>query len=151
MRVFAILLFTLVMTGCGTNKGLVNLEQFDTNSKTIVILEDEGTRDSVLPVITSWFEENGYSSTVVQSLQNVNPDDYIFSYKAKWSWDMASYMRTVEMHVKSNGETLGTLYFDAVNYGGMGKFGSAEERLRILLDVLFGKISREQGDLMLGN
>jgi hypothetical protein len=33
----------------------------------------------------------------------------------------------------------------------MGKFGSAEERLRILLDVLFGKISREQGDLMLGN
>lgn len=146
-----LIILALVMTGCATDKGVTNLQQFNQNPETILILKDPPTRESVLPILTQWFSENGYSPTVVESLSEVNPDDFIFSYRAWWSWDLAIYMSKVELHVKSKGETLGAIYFDALQYGTWGKFGDGEQRLRILLDALFGKITREEADKILGD
>jgi hypothetical protein len=140
----------LVITGCATNKGVTYIEQFNRGSKAIIILKDPPTRESVLPVLVKWFSDNGFSATVVESLSEVNPGDLIFSYRAWWGWDLALYMRRVEMHIKSKGETLGSINFDALQYGTWGKFGDGEQRLRILLDALFGKITREEADKLLG-
>ena len=127
------------------------LKPFETTQKSkVIILRDVATRESVLPVLTKWFSDNGYSPTVINSLAEANPDNFILSYKALWSWDLATYMRNVELRVKQKGETLGTLNFDALQYGGFGKFGNAEERLKVLLDALFGKISRDKADALLG-
>ena len=140
---------TLILTGCGSNKGLVQLEQVEMDSKEILILKDVPTRETVLPVLTEWFYENGFSAEVIHSLDDVNPEDYVFTYRAWWGWDLATYMSKVRMKVESNGETLGHLYFDALQYGGFGKFGDAEYRLKVLLDALFGKITREEADALL--
>ena len=117
----------------------------------VVILQDKSTRESVLPVLEKWFYDNGYHSTVVSSLSEVGPDDYILSYRAWWSWDLATYMRKVEMNVKNKGQTLGNINFDALQYGGFGKFGDAEQRLNILLDAMFGKITVEEANKRLGD
>ncbi len=104
-----------------------------------------------MPVLEKWFDDNGYSSTVISSLSDANPDDYILLYKAWWGgWDLATYMRKVEMSLKMKGETLGEINFDALQYGGFGKFGDAEQRLIILLDALFGKITPEEANRLLG-
>lgn len=150
MNKFLPIIALLLLSGCVTNKGLIKLQQASIESKKIIILKDHPTRESVLPVLENWFYENGYSAKVVQSLGEVNPEDYVFSYRAKWSWDMATYMRDVEMKLKVKGETLGDLKFDSLQYGGFGKFGDAETRLKIMLDVLFGKITREEADKQLG-
>ena len=55
------------------------------------------------------------------------------------------------MSLKAKGETLGDLNFDALQYGGFGKFGNAEQRLIILLDALFGKITYEKANALLGD
>jgi len=140
-----------MVTGCVSNKGITDLSKAEIKNETpVVILKDEDTRESVLPVIEKWFKDNGYSPTVILSLQEAKPEDYIFSYKAWWGWDLATYMKKVDMRIKAKGETLGRLNFDALQYGGFGKFGSAEQRLRILLDALFGKISIEKANKLLG-
>ena len=152
MKKFLIILLTVAMTGCVavSNKGVTQLQQFKEDSKTVAILEDEPTRNGVLGVITKWFSDNGFNSSVIQSASEVKPDDYVFSYRAHFGWDLAIYMRTAALKVKSKGKTLGALNFDALQYGGFGKFGDTEKRLRILLDVLFGKITREEADKLLG-
>jgi hypothetical protein len=151
-KILSTLALAFVLTGCATDKGLTTLKPVEAIDKSqIVILNDGPTRESVLPVLTKWFTDNGYSSTVIHSLQQANPDNYVLSYRAWWSWDMATYMRKVEMSVNKQGESLGKLEFDALQYGGFGKFGNAEQRLIIMLDALFGKISLEEANKRLGD
>ena len=150
MKFYLIILFALVATGSASNKGVVKLEQFNVDSKEIVIMKDEPTREGVLPILVQWLHDNGFSAKVAQSYSEVDPSKYIFSYRAWWGWDIAIYMRRVEMRVRLKDETLGAIDFDSLKYGGFGKFGNSEARLRILLDVLFGKITREEADKRLG-
>lgn len=152
MKKYTLLILLLMVTGCVSNKGVTTLDPVNLEKSTqIFILKDAATRESVLPVLEKWFQNNGYSATVIESLKEAQPDNYVLSYSARWGWDMATYMRAVEMRVNSNGESLGHLDFDALQYGGFGKFGSAETRLNILLDALFGKITLEQANQLLGD
>ncbi|MBF0265896.1 MAG: hypothetical protein HQL46_11555 [Gammaproteobacteria bacterium] len=150
INLFLILTYMVLITGCATNKGVVGLNQVSDIPQSIIILKDIPTRESVIPVFKEWFKDNGYNSRIVETLDETNPDDYVFSYRANWGWDLALYMRNVEMKLRRKGVTLGSVNFDALQYGGFGKFGSGKERLKILLDVLFGKISREQANNLLG-
>jgi len=150
MKKLLILLFVLSMAGCASDKGLLELKQLNSVPQKVVILEDKRTKHGVLDTLVKWFSENKYSATVVGSLSEVKPEDYVLSYRAWWGWDLATYMRRANMEVKLKEETLGKLKFDALQYGGFGKFGDTEGRLKILLDVLFGKITREEADKRLG-
>ena len=151
MKTFLTIVCVLGIGACSSNQGLVEYKKFDRETKAILILKDEATREGVLPIIVAWFKENNFNATVINALNEINPDDYIFTYRAWWGWDLKTYMRKVEMAVKSKGETLGRLQFDALQYGGFGKFGDTEKRLRILLDVLFGKITVEEANKLLGD
>lgn len=142
-----------IVTGCASNKGVTSLKQvepinFDSNK--LVILKDEPTRRIVLDVLTEWFYDNNINTTVIESRDDAKINNYVLSYRAWWGWDMATYMRKAEIKLKLNENTLGSLTFDALQYGGFGKFGDTRERLRILLDVLFGKIDRDQANVLLG-
>ena len=161
MKLITALMIALFISGCASNKGLVSLDQISEselklNEKEdgraeILILRDEPTRETVLPVIASWFSENNYTISVVDSAEEATVKDKLFRYRAWWSWDMALYMRRVEMSLESAGKVLGSLEFDAVQYGAFGKFGNAEQRLRILLDALFGKATEDQANQILGD
>lgn len=150
MKRIIILIFVSSIAGCGTDKGLLELKQLDSVPEKVVILKDPPTKVAVLPVMIEWFSENNASATVVDSMNETKPEDYVLSYRAWWGWDLSTYMRRAEMKVESNKQTLGKLKFDALQYGGFGKFGDTEGRLKILLDVLFGKITRVEADKRLG-
>lgn len=83
MKLLPILLLLTIITGCASNKGITELQQFKIGDEfKVVILKDEPTRESVLPVLEKWFSDNGYSSSVIFSLKEAKPDDYILSYRA---------------------------------------------------------------------
>ena len=160
MKKFSLIVMVLILSGCATNKGLVKFEQFniknleinqvESRSKKILILRDKPTRAGVLAVLINWCNENDIEVAVVELMSDARPEDYVLTYRASWGWDIGVYMRKVDMSVISNDKTLGTLRFDALQYGAFGKFGSGEKRLKILLDALFGKISREKANKLLG-
>lgn len=139
------------ISGCVTYKGITDISAVDLGEgHQVLILKNEDAKKGVLPVLENWFQENGYSTDVITSLDEAKPENYVLRYSAKWNWDLAIYMRAVEMQLSSKGETLGNIEFDARQYGGHGKFGSAEKRLNILLDALFGKITVDEANKLLG-
>jgi len=161
MKIISALIIALLMTGCATNKGLVSFDKVDENALRlhqvdkgpieIAILRDGPTRETVLPILISWFNENNYKVSVIEAMSDAATEDNVFKYRAWWSWDMALYMRKAEMSLVSDGKISGSLQFDALKYGAFGKFGNGEQRLKILLDALFGKIAKEEANQMLGD
>lgn len=141
---------TFVFAGCATNKGVVELTKVDEAVKKITVVKNAETRESVLPVLTNWLEENNVEYNVVNSSSDTATGETVLTYQASWSWDMALYMRSAEFKVAKNEIPVGIARFDALQYGGFGKFGDAESRIKILMDVLFGKISRDEADKRLG-
>jgi hypothetical protein len=150
MKKALVLLCILGISACASDKGLLELKQMDSVPEKVVILKDQPTRELVLPILVEWFAENNHDATVVESINEIKPNDYVLSYRAWWGWDLSTYMRKANMKVKLDNETLAKLRFSALEYGGFGKFGDTEKRLKILLDVLFGKITREEADKRLG-
>ena len=63
---------------------------------------------------------------------------------------MATYMRFVNLDVTDNkGNKVAELDFDSVQYGGFDKFGNAEERLNLIMEVFFQKISIQDAERQL--
>ena len=148
-RCIVFIISILFVAGCGSNRGLTELVQVKIDNHPIIVVKDSATRDGVLREIEKWFFENGYDATVVDSLTQVKHENFVMTYNARWGWDIATYMRLVEMKIFKDQTVVGSLKFDSVEYGGIDKFGDAETRLKILLDVLFGKITREQAEKLL--
>jgi len=145
-RILLIVASLFIFTACGSNKGIINLMQVELNKSPIFVVNHSATRAGVLREIEKWFSENGYDAKVVESQTQVNPENFVMTYSARWGWDIGTYMRLVEMRVMKNSDVVGSLSFDSVEYGGIDKFGDAETRLKILLDVLFGKLTREEAE-----
>lgn len=144
------LIASVWLGGCATNKGVVDLNQVNDPITKITIIRDSETRESVLPVLEKWFTDNSIKFSVVNSINETKKEDKVLTYRAWWSWDMALYMRKADLKVLSEGEPVGIVRFDALQYGGFGKFGDAETRLTTLMDVLFSKITREEANIRLG-
>ena len=63
-----------------------------------------------------------------------------------------AYMRFVNLDVTDNkGSMVAELDFDSVNYGGYDKFGNAEERLNLIMEVFFQKITVQDAERQLEN
>jgi len=145
-----ILVLPLFFTSaCASNKGIVELQRVTTDVGHISLIRDEPTRAEVLEVIAAWLAENGYDYSVLEPGQK--PSGTALNYRAWWGWDVGIYMKRVNMQVARNGTSLGKIKFDALQYGGFGKFGSSVERLRTLLDALFAKIDRDTANELLGD
>lgn len=140
----------ILISACTSNKGVTELTQLQTPVKKVTIVRDADTRASVLPVLEQWFYDNSIKYDVVNSHQETEKNSNILTYKAWWSWDIATYMRKADLQLSNEGIPLSIVKFDALQYGGFGKFGNAEERLKILMDVMFAKISEEEANKKLG-
>ncbi|BAJ01767.1 Sbal_3080 family lipoprotein [Shewanella violacea] len=148
-KIVILLTAFLALTGCSSN-GISNLKQMDANfDKQIVMIDDSKQTASVRSIVTNWIKDHGYdvadttASTPVQLADN----QVLFKFNANWWWDMATYMRYVNLEVTDNkGTSIAKLDFDSVQYGGIDKFGNAEERLNIIMEVFFKQISIKEAE-----
>ena len=142
----------LAATGCSSN-GLTKLKQMDSNfEKEIVMTNDSKQTAEVRSIVTNWMVDNGYNVSKVTASPSAQLDDdqVMFELNANWWWDMATYMRYVNLDVTdSKGSKVAELDFDSVMYGGFDKFGNAEERLHLIMEVFFQKISVQDAERQL--
>lgn len=62
-------------------------------------------------------------------------------YTANWQWDMAMYVTYVELRIYDTQGLAGQAIYDARRGGGrLDKFGRTAEKLRPLIDQLFGSV-----------
>ncbi|WP_426357664.1 Sbal_3080 family lipoprotein [Pseudocolwellia sp. HL-MZ19] len=141
------LILVLTLSGCSGN-GMSNVKQLKANdfkqAKTqIVMIEDDKQRKSVKNVLSDWMISNGYdvADYEVRVIEKLKDGQVLFKYNANWWWDVASYMRYANLElIDKNGSVLASVDFDSVKYGGMDKFGDAERRLKILMEVLMNEM-----------
>lgn len=152
MRKIILGLVLIAVTGCSSN-GLTTLKQMDTNfEKEIVMTNDPEQTSQVRSIVTNWMVDNGYNVSKETLSPNAKLDDnqVMFEFNANWWWDMATYMRYVNLDVTdSKGSKVAELDFDSVRYGGFDKFGNAEERLNLIMEVFFQKISIQDAERQL--
>ncbi len=120
--------------------------------KEIVMTNDPKQTAKVRSIVTNWMVDNGYNVSKETASPNaaLNDNQVMFEFNANWWWDMATYMRYVNLDVTdSKGEKVAELDFDSVRYGGMDKFGNAEERLNLIMAVFFQKISVQDAERQL--
>ena len=142
---------TLVLGGCASNRGITEIRQVDAGIKRVMIVRDAPTRETVLPVLEQWFSDNGFEYRVAESPSEADASEATFTYRAWWGWDLAMYMKEVHLTVSKAESMIGLVKFDALQYGGFGKFGNGEDRLGTIMDVLFGKITEEEANSRLGS
>ncbi|WP_110457096.1 Sbal_3080 family lipoprotein [Shewanella algidipiscicola] len=152
MRKIIFGLVLIAVTGCSSN-GLTTLKPMDPNfEKEIVMTNDPDQTAKVRSIVTNWMVDNGYNVSKKTASPNaqLGDDQVMFEFNANWWWDMATYMRYVNLDVTDNkGNKVAELDFDSVRYGGMDKFGDAEERLNLIMEVFFQKISVQDAERQL--
>ncbi|MCE9678510.1 Sbal_3080 family lipoprotein [Shewanella sp. AS1] len=149
-RKISLILTALLLTGCANN-AIVELQKADSNSlknKTIEIIDDGRTKNSIKYVITSKLNDYGFQYQVVDiSVANAkDTDNPKLTYSANWWWDVASYMRYLNIEIKDQDKTIALVKIDTVKCGGYDKFGSAQERTEISLELLLSDLSKEEAN-----
>ncbi|PJC87511.1 hypothetical protein CSW98_04790 [Vibrio sp. HA2012] len=147
---YTTMLTTLLLAGCANN-AIVELQKLDTKSvenKQILIIDDGQTKDSIKQIITAKLDEYGFQYQVLDISQSndKNSETPKLTYSASWWWDMASYMRYLNITIKDNGQTIALVKIDTVMCGGLDKFGSAKRRTELTLDVLLSDLSKEEAN-----
>lgn len=144
---------TLLLSGCANN-AIIELQKLESNSisnKEILIIDDGKTKDSIKKTITSKLDSYGFKYQVVDITQtNSNSmDKPKLTYSASWWWDMATYMRYLNIEIKDNNKTVALVKIDTVMCGGFDKFGSAQRRTEITLDLLLSDLSKDEANKLI--
>ncbi|KWT99091.1 hypothetical protein APQ14_19040 [Vibrio toranzoniae] len=146
-----VLIFSiLLMSGCANN-AILELQQLDSTkieNKSIQIIDDGRTKESIKHIIAGKLDEYGFQYEVVDISQSNSSttDNPKLTYSANWWWDMASYMRFLNVEIKDNKQTVALVKIDTVKCGGFDKFGSAQRRTEITLDLLLSNLTKEEAN-----
>ncbi|NAZ98081.1 Sbal_3080 family lipoprotein [Vibrio toranzoniae] len=145
-----LILSILLMSGCANN-AILELQQLDSTkieNKSIQIIDDGRTKESIKHIIAGKLDEYGFQYEVVDISQSNSSttDNPKLTYSANWWWDMASYMRFLNVEIKDNKKTVALVKIDTVKCGGFDKFGSAQRRTEITLDLLLNNLTKEEAN-----
>ncbi|NAZ45150.1 hypothetical protein GL178_02645 [Vibrio toranzoniae] len=146
-----VLIFSiLLMSGCANN-AILELQQLDSTkieNKSIQVIDDGRTKESIKHIIAGKLDEYGFQYEVVDISQSNSSttDNPKLTYSANWWWDMASYMRFLNVEIKDNKQTVALVKIDTVKCGGFDKFGSAQRRTEITLDLLLNNLTKEEAN-----
>jgi len=145
-KLIFIVLTLITLSGC-TAIRVENVTPIELKEQiTIVVMKDGPTRDSVLPVVVNKLKSMNYVVNVVDDGSKVATSDYLLNYRAWWSWDLAMYMSKADMTIKQNNAILGQVQYRGKGGLNMAKWGDAEERLGIMIDVMLNKIDVKEAN-----
>ena len=113
----------------------------------IVIIEDEATRSGFLDAIKEWLRKNNYKYIVKAGNSNNELEKITIEYVGHWKWDLAIYLSKAKIEAFHNGQRVGEVNYNAPNSLNTNKFGNGAERIKYMLEVLFGKMSAHEATL----
>lgn len=140
---FSFILSLAAMAGCAGPRitGEAIPAEITSVNPEILSINDAETREGFQRAVEKWLSKNGKKYSVKSGHSKHEPDKITLEYEGKWSWDLALYLGEAEIEAFYNGRHVSSVSFRASNNLNTNKWGDAEGRINLMLDVLFGKIS----------
>ncbi|WP_169327204.1 Sbal_3080 family lipoprotein [Pseudoalteromonas sp. NEC-BIFX-2020_015] len=133
----------LILTGCVSPKfsgDPLPVEVLAQNPKVLVI-NDKETRDGFQSAIEGWMDTNKINYVVKQEGVEHNPEELTIEYVGYWNWDLALFLSRAEIEAFYKGQRVSKVSYEAPSTLHTGKFGDAAERINLMLEIMFGKLS----------
>ncbi len=136
-------LFVAVLTGCAGPQYMGSgIEDLD--SPEIFLIRDKETRSGFQNAMVDWLISHNYKFVLAPDGSEHDLDKLSLEYVGLWSWDMAIFLADARITAYHKGQRVGEVKYKASNNFNFSKFGTGEERVKSMMDVLFGKISIDE-------
>lgn len=113
----------------------------------IALVRNDAAGKPFHDAIEVWLKGHGYAYKVVPAGSKPDPDGLTLEYSAAWGMDLAEmYIRKGAISASTLGKEVGRVEFSSPNSLNTKKWGSPEQRVGYMLDVLFGKMSEDQAN-----
>lgn len=144
LQVFALLAVSAGMTGCVMTRIVAPIEPVQVSQ--VCILDNKDIlMDGFQPEIQRQLEAKHIPTKVYTGARPAECSHYI-EYKANWRWDMAMYLSYASFLVYDARGIVGSAFYDVRRGSGrLDKFGRTADKIRPLIDELFGSVSVGSG------
>jgi hypothetical protein len=140
IRLFALLAVCAGMTGCSITQTVDPIKAAQV-SQVCVLDNKDIFMDGFQPEVQRQIEAKNIPTKVYTGPRPAECSHYV-EYTANWQWDMAMYLTYAEFRVYDASGLAGSAFYDARRGGGrLDKFGPTAEKIRPLIDQLFGAVS----------
>lgn len=140
IRAFALLAVSVGMTGCSISQTVDPIKPAQV-SQVCVLDNKDILMDGFQPEVQRQIEAKNFPTKVYTGERPAECSHYL-EYTANWQWDMAMYLTYAEFRVYDAKGLTGTAFYDARWGGGrLDKFGRTADKIRPLIDQLFGAVS----------
>jgi hypothetical protein len=140
IRVFALLAVGAGITGCSISQTVDPIEPAQV-SQVCVLDNKDIFMDGFQPEVQRQIEAKNIPTKVYTGTRPAECSHYL-EYTANWQWDMAMYLTYAEFRIYDTTGLAGSAIYNARNGGGrLDKFGPTAEKIRPLIDQLFGSAS----------
>lgn len=128
------------LAGCSITQTVDPLKQAQV-SQVCVLDNKDILMDEFQPEVRRQIEAKHIPTKVYAGARPPECSHYL-EYTANWQWDMAMYLTYAEFRVYDAKGLAGSAFYDARRGGGrLDKFGHTADKIRPLIDQLFGSIS----------
>jgi hypothetical protein len=132
---------TLLGVGCGAPKFSGKPVALEVRSARpeVVLITNTKTKEGFKKAIEAWLQTHNYSYVVKSADSPHENEKLTIEYVGHWSWDLALYLSSARIQAFQGGLRVGDVRYEVPNTLDTDKFSNAEERIKLMLDVLFGK------------
>jgi hypothetical protein len=140
IQVFALLAVSAGMTGCSITQTVDPIQPAQV-SQVCVLDNKDIFMDGFQPEVQRQIEAKHIPTRVYTGARPAECSHYV-EYTANWLWDMAMYLAYAEFRVYDAKGLAGSASYDARRGGGrLDKFGKTADKIRPLIDRLFGSVN----------
>jgi hypothetical protein len=140
IRAFALLAVSAGVTGCSITQTVDPIKPAQV-SQVCVLDNKDIFMDGFQPEVQRQIEAKLVPTKIYKGPRPAECSHFV-EYTANWGWDMAMYLTYAEFRVYDARGLTGSAFYDARRGGGrLDKFGPTAEKIRPLIDQLFGSVS----------
>jgi hypothetical protein len=140
IHVLALIGIAAGLAGCSITQTVDPLKQARV-SQVCVLDNKDILMDEFQPEVQKQIEAKHIPTMVYTGARPPQCSHYL-EYTANWQWDMAMYLTYAEFRVYDSKGQVGNAFYDARRGGGrLDKFGHTADKIRPLIDELFGSVT----------
>ena len=118
--------------------------EISSSNPEILSINDRETREGFQKAVEEWLSSNNKNYIVKPDGSKHDLEKITLEYLGKWSWDFTTYLREADIEAYYAGQRVSKVSFRAPNSLNSNKWGNAQERINLMLDVMFGKKSASE-------
>lgn len=145
MKKWGILAFALLLSACASPRyqGKPIQAELAESKPDVVVVRNPQTKPEFLETMEQWLKGREFNYVVVAGNTPRAADKLTLEYVGYWAWDLGSYMNSAQISAYHGETKVGDVVYSVPNTVSSTKMGDARQRIRYMLEVLFGEITPE--------